>query len=119
MRREIGLCCLVLLALPASSFCDDWGAPEPTSYRCRGFGYVAEVFPPGSRQNDTDRAFCYFYETGYPGKTWEVKAKLIWKGPLVNARDPRQSPWGMPEDAIVSMDCPSPRCLDRKGPELS
>jgi hypothetical protein len=34
------------LGLPAAA--DDWVRPEPTSYHFRGFGFVAEVFPPRS-----------------------------------------------------------------------
>ena len=85
----------VLLA--SAAVADDWGWPEPASFHARGFGFVAEIFPPGSRQNQGgDRAFCYFYEVGYPGTRWDVHAKLLWKAPVVNGR--------MPVEGLVSMD---------------
>lgn len=85
----------VLLA--SAAVADDVGWPEPASFHARGFGFVAEVFPPASRQNPaSDRAFCYFYEVGYPGTRWDVHAKLIWKAPVVNGR--------MPVEGLVSMD---------------
>ena len=91
---------LAWLAWPGSGLADDWGWPEPTSYRSRGFGYVAEVFPPRSRQNPADKAMCFFYAMGYPGREeWKIDARLVWKGALVNAGEYR-----MPYEAIVSMD---------------
>jgi hypothetical protein len=60
------------------------------------FGYVAEIFPPGSRQNPTEKPLCYFYEMGYGGGTeWKIDARLKWKAPLVNDL--------MPYQAVVSM----------------
>ncbi len=75
---------------------DDWAAPEPRSFHARGFELVAEIFPPHSRQNVGDRAYCYLYEMGYPGTAWMIAPKLRWRGPLVNR--------GMPYEAILSMD---------------
>ncbi len=72
------------------------GAPEPVSFHSRGFGYVAEIFPPRSRQNSTEKPLCYFYEVGYGGGTeWKIDAKLKWQAPLVND--------SMPYQAVVSM----------------
>jgi len=84
--------CLACLGPPARA--DDWVRPEPTSFHARGFSYVAEIFPPHSRQNAGDKPLCYFYELGYPGIEWRVDAHLRWKAPLVN--DP------MPYQALVS-----------------
>ena len=84
------------LCLSFSAAADDWGAPEPVSFHSRGFGYVAEIFPPRSRQNSTEKPLCYFYELGYGGGTeWKIDAKLKWKAPLVNDV--------MPYQAVVSM----------------
>jgi hypothetical protein len=85
---------VVCVTLPVAA--DDWGAPEPVSFHSRGFGYVAEIFPPRSRQNPTEKPLCYFYEVGYGGGTeWKIDAKLKWKAPLANDR--------MPYQAVVSM----------------
>jgi hypothetical protein len=83
------------LSFPAAA--DEWGAPNPVSFNSRGFGYVAEIFPPRSRQNSTEKPLCYFYEMGYPGGTvWKIDAKPKWKAPLVNDL--------MPYQAVVSMN---------------
>jgi hypothetical protein len=79
-----------------TSFADEWVWPEPTSFHSRGFGFVAEVFPPGSRQNPGKGPLCYFYEMGYPGTSWKIDAHLKWRAPLVNSR--------MPYQAVVSME---------------
>lgn len=79
-----------------STSADEWAAPSPVSFNARGFGYVAEIFPPRSRQNSTDKPLCYFYEMGYPGTSWKIEAKLKWKSALVNDR--------MPYQAVVSMN---------------
>ena len=75
---------------------DSWPAPAPVSFHARGFGMVAEVFPPRSRQNPTDRPQCFFYEVAYPGTMWTVAPTLRWEGPLANER--------MPAAAVVSME---------------
>src|SRR5215471_5992755 len=75
---------------------DEWMLPEPASFHARGMSLVAEVFPPASRQNSGSHALCYFYDVGYPGIRWDVKAQLKWKRELANDR--------MPVEAIVSMD---------------
>jgi hypothetical protein len=96
MRKFLPVLGFTVLCLSLSAAADDWGAPEPVSFRSRGFGYVAEVFPPRSRQNSAEKPLCYFYEAGYPGGTaWKVDAKLRWKALLVNDV--------MPYQAIVSM----------------
>jgi len=77
------------------SFADEWPWPEPVSFHSRGFGFVAEVFPPGSRQNPGKSPLCYFYEMGYAGTNWKIDAHLKWRAPLVNSR--------MPYQAVVSM----------------
>jgi hypothetical protein len=95
MRKFILVLGLAVLCLSFSATADDWGAPNPVSFTSRGFGYVAEVFPPRSRQNTTDKPLCYFYETGDSGGTaWKIAAKLKWKAPLVND--------AMPYQAVVS-----------------
>ncbi|MGH7470665.1 MAG: hypothetical protein ACRENP_22180 [Longimicrobiales bacterium] len=81
------------LAMPA--VCSKF-APEPTGFHGRGFEYVAEVFPPRSRQNTSDKPVAYLYRIAYPGSTWRVDAQLIWKTALANAQ--------MPEAALVSMN---------------
>ena len=83
----------------APSGADEWPAPEPVSFVCRGFSYVAEVFPPKSRQNPGERPLCYFYQVGYPGRAWKVDARLRWKAELTKDAD---NP--MPYRALVSMD---------------
>ncbi len=96
IRKSILAWASIVLCLCAPAAADDWGAPEPVSFHSRGFGYVAEIFPPDSRQNSTKRPFCYFYEVGYGGIGWKVDAKLKWKAPLVNDL--------MPYQAVVSMN---------------
>jgi hypothetical protein len=78
----------------AVSRCDR-GAPQPIGFHARGFGYVAEVFPPRSRQNTGSRPVAYFYAVGYPGTEWRVDARRVWTAELVNAQ--------LPEAALVSM----------------
>lgn len=96
MRKFILVLGFIVLGLSFSATADDWGAPEPVSFHSRGFGYVAEVFPPRSRQNPAEKPLCYFYEVGYPeGAAWKIYAKLKWKAPLVNDL--------MPYQAVVSM----------------
>ena len=97
MRRFIPVLGFLVLCLSFSAAADDWGAPNPISFNSRGFGYVAEIFPPQSRQNSTQKPLCYFYEVGYPGGTaWKIDAKLKWKVPLGNDL--------MPYQAVVSMN---------------
>jgi hypothetical protein len=92
MRKFIFVLGFVVLCLAFSATADDWGAPNPISFNSRGFGYVAEIFPPRSRQNPTEKPFCYFYEVGYPrGTEWKIDAKLKWKAPLVNDLMPYQA----------------------------
>ncbi len=96
MRKFILVLGFIVLCLSFSATADDWGAPEPVSFHSRGFGHVAEIFPPRSRQNPTEKPLCYFYEVGYGGGTeWKIDAKLKWKAPLVNDR--------MPHQGVVSM----------------
>jgi hypothetical protein len=81
---------VLCLSFPATA--DEWGAPNPVSFNSRGFGYVAEMFPPRSRQNSTVKPICYFYEVAYPGGTeWKIDTKLKWKAPLVNDLMPYQA----------------------------
>jgi hypothetical protein len=83
---------LVVLCLSFSAAADEWAAPNPVSFNSRGFGYVAEIFPPRSRQNPTEKPLCYFYEVGYSGgAAWKIDAKLKWKAALVNDRMPHQA----------------------------
>src|SRR4030081_1995993 len=96
MRRFIPFLSFIVLCLSFSAPADDWGAPEPVSFHSRGFGYVAEIFPPQSRQNPTEKPLCYFYEVGYGGGTeWKIDAELKWKASLVNDV--------MPDQAAISM----------------
>ena len=74
-------------------------APQPVSFHCRGFSLVAEMFPPKSRNNPSDRPMCYFYSVGYPGAKWKVDAKLLWKAQLVRVPRPHAGPY----QAVVSM----------------
>lgn len=98
MPKVISRLILVVIVTlsPGVTRADDWPAPEPRSFRARGFGFVAEIFPPKSRQNIGQRPYCYFYEMGYPGTSWKIDPKLRWHGTLANA--------AMPYEAIVSMD---------------
>ena len=86
--------CVGGFALP--SWADNWPAPHPASFHSRGFVYVAEVFPPTSRQNPGEKPVCYFYQMGYPGTAWEITPNLKWMAELVNKQ--------MPCEAVVSMD---------------
>jgi hypothetical protein len=96
MGKFIPVLGFIVLCLSFSAAADDWGAPNPVSFNSGGFGYVAEIFPPRSRQNLTEKPLCYFYEVGYPGgKAWKIDAKLKWKVPLANDL--------MPYQAVVSM----------------
>jgi len=91
MGKTALLMSLLVALLSASARADDWARPEPTSFHSRGFGYVAEIFPPHSRQNSGDKPLCYFYELGYPGSDWRIDARLKWKAPLVNELMPYQA----------------------------
>ena len=95
MRRFIVVPGLLVVCLSFSTAADEWMAPAPVSFHSRGFGYVAEVFPPRSRQNPAEEPIGYFYELGYPGPTWKIDAKLKWKTRLANDL--------MPYQAVVSM----------------
>ena len=95
MHRFIFALGFVVLCLILPVAADEWVAPEPVSFHSRGFGYVAEVFPPRSRQNSTEKPVCYFYEVGYPGTAWKIDANLKWRVPLANDL--------MPYQAVVSM----------------
>lgn len=102
MRRlpRLALAASLLLAVLAAATsparADSWPAPAPVSFHARGFGLVAEVFPPRSRHNPSDRPRCFFYEVAHPGTTWAVGATLRWEGPLANEL--------MPAAAVVSME---------------
>lgn len=78
---------VALLLLAAFASCDR-GAPEPVSFHSRGFGYVAEIFPPKSRQNRGSQSVAYLYEMGYPGSDWSVQARRIWTANLAVQRMP-------------------------------
>jgi hypothetical protein len=86
---------MFVLLVASTAVADDWPRAHPRSWHNRGFGRVVEVFPANSRCNPTAKPYAYAYELGYP-KNWDVDAKLVWKGPLVN----REAPY----EAIVSMD---------------
>ena len=79
---------------PVVARCDR-GAPQPLGFHARGFGHLAEVFPPKSRQNSGSRPVAYFYDVGYPGTEWRVDARRVWTAELVNLQ--------MPQAALVSM----------------
>ena len=96
IRKSIFAWAPIVLCLSTPAAADDWGAPEPVSFHSRGLGYVAEIFPPESRQNSTKKPICYFYEVGYGGTTWKVDATLKWKAPLINDL--------MPYQAVVSVN---------------
>ena len=78
---------LLLTASLTIASCDR-PAPEPVSFHSRGFSYVAEVFPPKSRQNRGPRSVAYLYAMGYPGTDWRVQARRIWSAELVAQRFP-------------------------------
>jgi hypothetical protein len=90
MRTGLFIVGLALAWFGSPAAADDWVSPEPTSYHSRGFGFVAEIFPPHSRQNPSERPLCYFYEV-HSGGEWRVDAKLKWQAPLVNERMPYQA----------------------------
>ena len=94
-KKILPFAALLLLSMPAA-FPDEWGWPEPKGFHSRGFFYVAEIFPPHSRQNKSEKPICYFYKMGYPGKEWEIKPELIWQAGLSNVL--------MPLQALISMD---------------
>lgn len=87
---------LVLALIAASPFLCDRPAPEPRSFHSRGFGRVAEIFPPGSRHNDGERPLAYLYEVAHPGSRWEVRARRVWSAPLPHGR--------FPSEAVVSVE---------------
>lgn len=74
--------------------CDRLG-PEPVGFHARGFGYVAELFPPRSRYNPGTRPVAHFYQVEHPGLGWTVRAQRLWTAQLANEI--------MPEAALVSM----------------
>jgi hypothetical protein len=90
MRRRVLVIGFWFAVVGSPAAADDWPRPEPTSYHSRGFSYVAEIFPPQSRQNPGGKPLCYFYEVGYPGSDWTLDARLVWKAPLVNPTGPYQ-----------------------------
>jgi hypothetical protein len=95
--RSILVAALVALGLVAHpAVADDWPSAHPQGWHARGFGKVAEMFPPKSRHNATDKPMVYVYDVAYPGTGWNVSAKLVWKGPLVN----KEAPY----EAILSSD---------------
>lgn len=71
----------------------DRPAPHPVAFHSRGFGYVAEVFPPKARRNTGETPLVYMYEVGYPGLEWRVDARRLWSAELPS----------MPQAALVSM----------------
>ena len=74
--------------------CDRF-APQPLGFHARGFGYVAELFPPKSRHNTDARPVAYLYSVEHPGSAWTVRAQRLWKAQLANEV--------MPQAALVSM----------------
>lgn len=104
MSKPAFLIGLLFALLSASASADSWMHPEPTGFHSRGFGYVAEIFPPHSRQNSTDKPLCYFYELGYAGSEWRVDARLKWTAPLVNERMPYQALISQAGDLITLND---------------
>jgi hypothetical protein len=101
MGKTALLISLLFALLSASAGADEWVRPEPKSFHSRGFGYVAEIFPPNSRQNSGDKPLCYFYELGYAGNDWRIDARLKWKAPLVNERMPYQAVISQTGDLIT------------------
>jgi hypothetical protein len=91
MRRFLVLPLLVAICPSFSAVADEWGWPHPVSFHLRGFGYVAKVFPPGSRQNPDKKPLCYFYEMGYPGTSWKNAKYYFLEKP---ARRYVTLPWG-------------------------
>jgi hypothetical protein len=85
-----------LASIPEPTRADDWPIAHPRSWYGQGFSRVVEVFPARSRQNPGDKPLAYAYDLGYPGTTWKIDAKLIWKAALPN----REAPY----EAIVSSD---------------
>ena len=97
MTRRVIECLLALLVLVVPlAGADDWPSPHPVSFHSRGFSYVAEIFPPKSRQNPSDKPVGYFYEMDYPGRAWDIAPTLKWTAELINKE--------MPHEAVVSMD---------------
>lgn len=86
---------MIAVLAGAGATCDPL-APEPQSFHSRGFGVVAEVFPPGSRHNAGERPRIYTYEVGYPGPRWDVDARRVWSATLQHGH--------FPHDAVVSME---------------
>ena len=86
----------VLAAIAVSAAIGCWGdsclAPEPTGYSSN-WGWMrkcayAEIFPPHTRNNTTDRALCYCYEVGEPGPEFKLTWKLTWETKLANRTMP-------------------------------
>jgi hypothetical protein len=73
--------------------CDRFAA-QPLGFHSRGFQFVAEIFPPGSRHNPGDRPVAHFFEVEYPGSEWRVVARRRWSVTLPHEQ--------MPQAAIVS-----------------
>jgi hypothetical protein len=86
----------LMATLAASADLCDKPAPEPRGYHSRGFGQVAEIFPPRSRRNPGEQPVAYMYEVGYPGSRWDVRAKRMWTATLPHT--------AFPAEALVSMD---------------
>jgi len=86
----------------------DRPAPEPAAFHSRGFGFVAEFFPPHSRQNNGDSPAAFVYEVGYPGTSWQMDARRLWTGPLVNPRFPQAALVSMQGDLVTLDDYDRP-----------
>src|SRR5690349_2540847 len=96
LHRFFVFMALTSVFLSVRGIADDWASLEQVSFVSCGYSYVAEIFPPKSRQNPGDKPLCYFYEMGYPGTEWKIQPHLLWKAQLVNKQ--------MPYQAVVSMD---------------
>lgn len=89
---------LILCFIPA--FTDTWIGLEPTSYVCRGMEYIAEIFPPFTAIDSSEKPLCYFYRNGWK----ENPPELLWKDTLVNRSAPSEVIISMGGDLVTIND---------------
>jgi len=96
MKRCTAIALAAIPALFPSVLVGSKLPPGPVGYSSRRVNYhgdtlpYVEVFPPGCRNNPTDRPLCFFYTVDGSGRAFNLNAKLNWKAKLVNSVMPLQ-----------------------------
>ena len=106
MKGLCWVCAAVALCASAGGVYADRLPPGPMGYSWapqRACAYV-EIFPPGCRNNPTDRPLCYWYEVGAAAPDFKLDARLLWKGPLANSRMPYEVLLPINGKALVTLN---------------